>query len=167
MKKSILIIAVAFIASQFMLNAQNATVPSIDLYTLDGNKINSSEILNGQQPTILIFWKTNDKDCCNQISSMIEAHKEILEDDNVRLVCVCIDCIGKTSHIKPFVYGRNWEVEVYIDKNGDFKRAMNIADTPLTIVYNTDRKVVCNYLGYCAGTEEMLCEKLKHCLVLK
>ena len=76
MKRSILIIAVAFMASQFMLNAQNATIPSIDLYTLDGDKISSSEIFNDQQPTILIFWKTYEKDGCNQVSSMIEAHQD-------------------------------------------------------------------------------------------
>ena len=145
MKKSNLIIAVVFIASQFMLNAQNATIPSIDIYNLDGNKINSTEILNDQQPTILIFWKTYEADCCNQVSSMIEAQEEILTGENVRLVCVCVDCIGTTSHVKPFVYGKNWDVEVYIDKNGDFKRAMNVSDTPYTIVYDTDRKIVCNY----------------------
>jgi len=167
MKKSLLITAIAFLALQILLSAQNAKIPSVDLYTLNGEKINSTEILDNSRPTILIFWKTYEKDCCSQISSMIEARQEVLGTDNVSIVCICIDCTGKTTHVKPIIYGKDWDVEAYIDKNGDFKRAMNVINTPLTILYDTDQSVICQYAGYCTGAEETVCEKLKSCIALK
>lgn len=167
MKKSLLVTAMAFLAMQLMITGQNASIPSVDLYTLDGEKINSTAIFDNSRPTILIFWKTFEKDCCNQISSMVDAREEILGKDNVRIVCICIDCTGNTTHVKPIIYGKDWDVEAYVDKNGDFKRVMNVVNTPLTILYDTDNSVICQYAGYCCGAEEMVCEKLKSCIVMK
>ncbi len=159
--------AVALLALQVTLNAQNEPIPSVDLYTLDCEKINSTAIFDNSRPTILIFWKTFEKDCYNQISSMVDAREDILGKDNVRIVCICIDCTGKTTHVKPIIYGKDWDVKAYIDKNGDFKRAMNVVNTPLTILYDTDNSVICQYAGYCCGAEEMVCEKLKSSIALK
>lgn len=167
MKKKGLITSILVIAMIVSINAQQASIPSIALYTMDGEKINSQTILDSTKPTVLILWKTYENDCCSQICSILEARENLLGKENVKMVCVCVDCLGNTSHIKPFVYGHNWDVEVYIDKNGDFKRAMNVAKTPLTVLYNSNQSVICKYTGYCCGAGEMICEKLKHEIVMK
>ncbi len=167
MKKRLLISACVFLALQILLFAQNTPIPSVDLYTLDGEKVNSTDIFDDSRPTILVFWKTFEKECCNQISSMIEARQEVIGKDNVRIVCVCIDCTGKTTHVKPIIYGKDWDIEAYVDKNGDFKRAMNVTSTPLTILYDAEQSIICRYAGYCPGAEEMVCEKLSSTIVMK
>ena len=167
MKTRILISSILMMVLIAATNAQQTTIPSVDLYTLDGEKINSINILDSGKPTVLILWKTYEKDCCNQICSILEAREKMLGKENVNIVCVCVDGLGNSSHIKPFVYGNDWEVDVYIDKNGDLKRAMSVVKTPLTILYDAEKSVICKYMGYCCGAGEMLCEKLKHEVVMK
>ncbi len=128
-------------------------IPQVNIYKLSGEQISSLEVLDGKDAAIVIFWKTTDRNSQDHISDMINAHQEILATKNVRLIGICIDGEGTISHILPYVMGNSWEMEMYADKNSDFKRAMNIVDTPSTIVLNTENQVVCQYVGYCTGTE--------------
>ena len=165
MKKNLILLAAVLFSSLFIVQAQKTIILESQLVTLDGTTTSSSEIFRGEQPIILIFWKTYEKECCNHITSMVDAHSDLPETVDARLVCICIDCNGQTHHVKPFVNGKNWDFEVYIDKNGDFKRAMGVSDTPFTMLYYNE-KIVCQYNGYCSGTEEMICNKLQHCLAI-
>lgn len=146
------------------LNAQFNTLPSADIYTLDGNRINTKQISNNQMPMILVFFKTYDNKCCENLFSICEAHEEVLADKGVKMIAICIDCVGKTGHVKPFVYGHGLDIEVYVDKNGDLKRAMGIPDAPYTILYDQQMEVYCKYNGYCTGNQEMVCKKMNECL---
>ncbi len=53
------------------------------------------------------------------------------QEKGVKFVAICVDCTGRIDHVKPIVYGQNIEMEVYVDRNGDLKRAMNVSYTPL------------------------------------
>jgi hypothetical protein len=93
-----------------------------------------------------------------------EAYKDFMEYQGVKVIAVCIDCVGKTQHIKPFVYGHNLDIEVYIDKNGDFKRSMNILYSPSTILFDHQMNINCQLAGYCSNVEDLLCTKIEQCL---
>ncbi len=146
------------------VNAQINQLPSVDLYRLDGNKIDASTITNDNMPMILVFWKTYDNKCCKNLFAICEAHEEFLVNKGVKMIAVCIDCVGKIEHVKSFVYGHDLEIEVYVDKNGDLKRIMGIPDAPYTILFDQKMNIYCQHTGYCAGTQEMLCEKVNRCL---
>ena len=146
------------------LNAQISKLPSVELFTLDGTEIDASTISNNNMPMILVFFKTYDNKCCENLFSICEAHEELLAEKGVKMIAVCIDCVGKTDHVKPFVYGHGLDIEVYVDKNGDLKRTMGIPDAPYTILYDQKMEVYCKYDGYCTGNQEMVCEKMNECL---
>ena len=146
------------------LNAQTNMLPTVDIYTLEGIRINTNQISNNQMPMILVFFKTYDNKCCENLFSICDAHKEMLADKGVKMIAICIDCVGKTEHVKPFVYGHGLDIEVYVDKNGDLKRAMGIPDAPYTILYDQQMEVYCKYDGYCAGNQEVVCKKMNECL---
>ena len=146
------------------LTAQIRELPSVDLFTLEGNRIDASTITNNNMPMILVFFKTYDNKCCENLFSICEAHEEILAEKGVKMIAICIDCVGKIEHVKPFVYGHGLDIEVYVDKNGDLKRTMGIPDAPYTILYDQKMEVYCKYNGYCTGSQEMVCEKMNECL---
>ena len=146
------------------LNAQISKLPAVDLFTLDGIRINTASISNDNMPMILVFFKTYDNKCCENLFSICEAHEEMLAEKGVKMIAICIDCVGKIEHVKPFVYGHGLDIEVYVDKNGDLKRKMGIPDAPYTILYDQKMEVYCKYNGYCAGSQEMVCEKMNECL---
>ena len=77
-----------------------------------------------------------------------EVYEEYLKDDNVKVVGICLDGIGRIDHVKPFVYGNDLDIEVYVDKNGDFKRAMHVTDTPFTILLNKEMNSRCRIQTY-------------------
>ncbi|MCD4732589.1 MAG: redoxin domain-containing protein [Bacteroidales bacterium] len=146
------------------LNAQISKLPAVELFTLDGIQINTAYISNDNMPMILVFFKTYDNECCENLYAICEAHEEMLAEKGVKMIAICIDCVGKIEHVKPFVYGHGLDIEVYVDKNGDLKRKMGIPDAPYTILYDQKMEVYCKYNGYCAGSQEMVCEKMNECL---
>jgi peroxiredoxin len=147
-----------------LIFAQMSTLPSIELHSLDETKVTASEISNDGKPLVLIFWKTNERESCEQLIMINEAYKDFMEYQGVKVIAVCIDCVGKTQHIKPFVYGHNLDIEVYIDKNGDFKRSMNILYSPSTILFDHQMNINCQLAGYCSNVEDLLCTKIEQCL---
>lgn len=164
MKPLMIYLACLFMLRLFASYGQPNSLPYAELYTLDGQKTNTQEISNDQKPLILVVWKTYDKDCCENLFQICDIWKEKLEKKGVKMIAVCTDCIGKTDHIKPFIFGHDIDAEIYIDRNGDFKRIMGISDGPFTILYDKDMKVYCKYSGYCNGVDEALCEKVNACL---
>lgn len=165
MKKLSIVLLFLITCSSLSISAQQVNYPSARLLTLNGEYINSSEILDNENPTILVFWKSNEKKCCEQIALMIDAKEKLEELIEVNVVAICTDTDGLSSRIKPLVSGKDWDIEVYIDRNEDFKRAMNIPSTPFTCVFDKDQKLICEYSGYCAWADDFICDKIKECLL--
>jgi hypothetical protein len=163
--KKISLISILGLLTSFIFS-QTCILPSTELYTLDGVKISAGEITNDGKPMVMIFWKTNEKKSNDQLLMINDAYQNFMIDRGVKVVAVCIDCVGKISHIKPFVYGNDLDIEVYIDKNGDFKRSMNVLHTPSTLLFDHEMNINCQYVGYCANVEDMLCKKIEQCLAL-
>lgn len=165
MKQLSLLLLIPLISICLKTTCQPANYPATRLLTLSGEYINSSEILDGEVPTILIFWKSNETKCCDQIELMIDAKEKLTELTNVNIVAICTDTEGLSTKIRPLVSGKDWDIEVYIDRNEDFKRAMNIPSTPFTCVFDKDQNLICEYNGYCAWADDFICDKIKECLL--
>jgi hypothetical protein len=153
-----------FIVSGISLKAQINRLPSVEIYTLDGIRVNSNTISNNGLPMIIVFFKTFDKNGLKSLVEINEAHDLFLNEFNVKVVAICIDCIGKTEHIKPLITGNDLSIEVFVDKNGDLKRAMGIPNSPYTLLFDHQMNLYCKYNGYCSGIEELVCGKIKECL---
>lgn len=144
--------------------AQDNSTPATGLVSLDGTVVTTDKISNDGKPLVMIFWKSNDIESCEQLLLINEAYQNIMQFQGVKVIAICIDCIGTTQHIKPFVYGHNLEIEVYVDQNGDFKRSMNILQSPSTILFDHQMNINCQYAGYCSNVEDLLCSKIEQCL---
>lgn len=148
----------------FILRGHAQNFPSADVYTLDGQRIDARTISNDQKPMVVVFFKTYNNKCCDLLNTVYDAHKNVLLEKGVKMIAICVDCTGNVSHVKPFVYGNDLDLEVFVDKSGDFKRAMGVRDAPFTILYDQNMQVYCRYDGYCASAGEMVCDKMSECL---
>lgn len=167
MKKLSLLLIIPLIIICFKTKGQPSNYyPATRLLTLNGQYVSSSDILDNSIPTILIFWKSNEKKCCEQIALMIDAKEKLNEITDVKIIAVCTDTDGLSSRIKPLVNGKDWEIDVYIDRNGDFKRAMNIPATPFTVAFDKEQNLICEYNGYCAWADDLICDKIIKCLTV-
>lgn len=164
MKTRKVLLAMLLLVIVSLTYSQSSLLPFNELYSLDGEKTTIDELSNEGNPLVMIFWKTNDRESCEQLLMINEAYNDFMKYQGVKVIAVCIDCSGKTQHIKPFVHGHDLDIEVYIDKNGNFKRSMNIICSPSTILFDQHMNINCQFAGYCANVEDLLCTKIEQCL---
>ena len=141
--------------------AQTNSIPGADLRDLNGVKISSTEIIRPGAATLLVFWKSNNSQCCTNLENMEAAWSESLQKQGVRMVVICTDCNGNWSSIKPVVNGNGWEFETYVDVNGDFKRAMNVNLIPHTFILNGKNEIVWQHTSFAEGNELQLIELVR------
>ena len=97
-------------------------IPSVDIKTLEGGIINTSDFDNDDGPIIISFWATWCKPCKEELENIHEVYEDWQEDTNVKLIAISIDDARNTSKIKPLVNAKGWEYEVYQDSNREFLR---------------------------------------------
>ena len=130
--KTIKILTVAFfLLAGVMAHPQRPVLPETNIYTLDGEIVRINDMVKSTDKLVIIFWKTYDKCSIDMLNALIDENHA---KENVRVIGICEDGIGRIDHVKPFVYGNCIDIEVFIDKNGDLKRAMNVPDTPFSIM---------------------------------
>jgi len=144
-------------------SAAQTSLPDVDVRDMDGMQVSASNIIRPGAPTLLVFWKSNNNQCCENLETLEEAWSNTLRSQGVKMVVICTDCSGSWSHIKPIVNGNSWEFETYVDVNGDLKRAMNVGEGPCTMLFDENENMVCRYNAACTGSPEYICENfVKH-----
>lgn len=136
-------------------------LPSATVKTLDGKTIDTKTFENDGKPIIISFWATWCKPCVLELNTIMDEYAEWQEETGVKLIAISIDDARNTAKVPPFVNGKGWEYEVYLDPNGDFKRVMNVNSVPHTFVLNGDLQVVWSHNAYAPGDEDHLYEIVK------
>jgi len=141
--------------------AQNRTLPSVDVKTLDGGSINITAIENNGKPIVISFWATWCKPCKKELNTIAEVYEDWQDETGVKLVAISIDNSRSMAKVAPYVNASDWDYEVYIDPNGDLKRAMGISTVPHTFLLNSTKEIVWQHKGYVDGDEDELLEQIE------
>tara|TARA_B110000459_G_scaffold164345_1_gene181543 strand:+ start:2446 stop:2940 length:495 start_codon:yes stop_codon:yes gene_type:complete len=141
--------------------SQNRTLPSVEVKTLDGSNINITELDNNGAPIVISFWATWCKPCKKELNNIAEVYEDWQDETDVKLVAISIDNARSMAKVAPYVNASDWEYEVYIDPNGDLKRAMGVSTVPHTFLLNSKKEIVWQHKGYIDGDEDELLEEVK------
>ncbi len=163
MRKSILFIALPLILllAGFTSDENLKKIPSIDIKALDGSVFNTSNISNDGNPIIISFWATWCKPCIQELTTINEVYADWQEETGVKLIAVSIDNTRNSFKVKPFVDSKEWEYEVYLDENGDFKRAMGVNMVPHTFILNGKGEIVWQHTTFSEGGELEMIEIIR------
>ena len=160
MKKILLsLILIAFIST--FSCGQNRTLPKVKVKTLNGSKVNFNEIDNGSSPIVISFWATWCKPCIKELNNIAEIYDDWQEETGVKIIAVSIDDTRSISKVAPFVNSSDWQYEVYLDPNGNLKRAMGVSTVPHTFLLNKNKEIVWQHKSYVEGDEEKLFKEIK------
>lgn len=161
--QKVLLLAI-LIFSEHTANAQEKTaalLPDVSIKKLNGTSFSTADLKNDGKPMIISFWATWCKPCIAELTAIAEEYDEWQKETGVKLVAVSIDDARTMNSVAPLVKGKGWEYEVYLDPNGDLKRAMNVNLVPHTFLLNGNREVVHQHTTYSPGDEKRLYEKVK------
>lgn len=136
-------------------------LPSIDLRTAEGEPFNTSEISNDGNPIIISFWALWCKPCVKELSTIADEYDDWQEETGVKLIAISIDDARSSSKVKPFADGNNWDYEILLDENGDFKRAMNVNMIPHTFILDGEGNIVWQHTSFSEGGELQLIENVR------
>ena len=159
--RKILLYFLTTILFSTLSTAQNRTLPSVDVRTLNGENFNIAEIENNGKPIVLSFWATWCKPCKKELNTIAEVYEDWQDETGVKLVAISIDNARSMSKVTPYVNASDWDYEVYIDPNGDLKRAMGISTVPHTFLLNGKKEIIWQHKSYVDGDEDELFEQIK------
>ncbi len=158
MKKIALLLCLfALMASSDMF----AQLPNLTLKTIDGKSVRLDTLSNNGKPIIIDFFATWCKPCLRELDAISEVYDEWKEETGVKVIAVSTDQAQNSQKVKPLVRNRNWEYEVLLDPNEDFKRAMGAQNIPFTMIVDGNGKIVYKHTSYTDGAEEELIEKVR------
>jgi peroxiredoxin len=135
-------------------------LPSIDLTTTEGKKINFQEAASSDNVVIVSLWATWCVPCLKELDAISEVWDDWQEETNVELIAVSVDDSRTVKRVKPLINGKGWDYTILLDSNNDLKRALGASTVPLTLLVKDD-KIVFRHSGYSPGSEIELFEKIK------
>lgn len=154
------------LAGTLMVHAQDTTkvqtseIPSAEIRTLDDKIVNARDILSDTIPVVVSFWATWCKPCIKELTAINDEMDTWKAEVPFRMVAVSVDDARTTHMVKNMVNSKGWTFEVYLDRNSDLKKLMNVAQPPhIFIIYKG--RIVYQHTSYAEGDEEALFEELK------
>lgn len=161
--KRIIILAFVFLTVNMAFAQEEEQVilnnlPAVYIKTLTGESFNTSTISNDGKPILISFWALWCKPCKNEMDAYNEVYEDWQEETGVKIYAVSIDDARSSAKVGPFVNGKAWEMEVLLDPNGDFKRAMNVNMIPHTFLLDGNGNIVYQHTSYYEGLEDEIYE---------
>lgn len=158
MKQVKFILSLVLLLSCTSLYAQ---LPSVKLKTLDGKTIDTSTLNNDGKPFVISFFATWCKPCNRELKAIHEQYEEWQEETGMKVIAISIDQAQNINRVKPLVDAEEWEYEVLLDPNSEFRRAMGVQMIPHVFIIDGNGKIAESRSGYTDGGEEHLIEKIR------
>ena len=161
MRKTILLALVSIFSLSTFAQKEARAIPSANIKDLEGTTVNTKNFNNNGKPMIINFWATWCTPCKRELNNIADIYDDWIEETGVKLIAVSIDDARNTGKVAPYVNGKGWDYECYIDPNQDFQRAMGFQNPPYTAVVNAKGMIVWTHSGYNEGDEDELFEVIK------
>ena len=141
-------------------DGEGKNVPSVLIKDVEGNTNNTGELSNDGKPIVISFWATWCKPCKLELNTIHELYPDWQDETGVKLIAVSIDNERTKNMVKPYINSSAWDYDIWMDVNGDFKRALGVNNVPHTFLVDKDGKIVYSHSGYVPGDEENLYEHI-------
>lgn len=132
---------------------QGKQIPIVNVKALDGKMVSTSSFTNSGKPIIISFWSTTCRPCIKELMAFADLYDEWATETGVKIIAVSTDDSRTVNNVRPMVKSRGWEFDIYLDTNGDLKRAMGVSDIPHLFILDGSGKIVYQHTSYTEGSE--------------
>jgi cytochrome c biogenesis protein CcmG, thiol:disulfide interchange protein DsbE len=136
-------------------------IPSSTVKTVDGRDFNTANIQNDGKPIILSFWALWCTPCMRELTAIAEVYEDWVDETGVKLIAVSIDDARSTSRVLPTALGKNWDYEILLDANSEFRRAMNVNQIPHNFIINGEGEIVWQHTSFTEGSQHQLIDLVR------
>jgi cytochrome c biogenesis protein CcmG, thiol:disulfide interchange protein DsbE len=136
-------------------------IPSSTVKTVDGRDFNTANIQNDGKPIILSFWALWCTPCMRELTAIAEVYEDWVDETGVKLIAVSIDDARSTSRVLPTALGKNWDYEILLDANSEFRRAMNVNQIPHNFIINGNGEIVWQHTSFTEGSQHQLIDLVR------
>ena len=138
-----------------------AQLPAVTLKDINGKTVRTDTLSNNGKPFIIDFFATWCKPCNRELKAIHEQYADWQEETGMKVIAISIDQAQNIHKVKPLVDGEEWEYEILLDPNSEFRRAMGVQMIPHVFIIGGDGKIVESRSGYTDGGENHLIEKIR------
>lgn len=138
----------------------NNPFPSVNLKTLDGKVVNTSDFTTNGKITVVSFWATWCTPCKIELDAFHELYDGWAEKYNVQILAITIDDARTLRKVPAEVKSKGWKFEVLADVKQELQQSLNFQTIPQTFLLNQKGEIVYAHNGYNAGDELGLEKKI-------
>lgn len=159
MKKTLLVLVACFVA--LTIFAQNKTLPSANVKTLEGQSMNVQELGKSGKITVISFWATWCSPCKKELDAIKDYYEDWQNEYDMELIAVSVDDTRTAAKIPAMVKEKGWHYRILLDNNKEFQQTANVASVPHTLLLDASGNIVFEHVGYTPGDELELEERIK------
>lgn len=152
-----------FIISTFIsisIHASGNPFPAVNIKSLDGKQVNTTEYTSKGKITIVSFWATWCTPCKRELDVLNDLYGEWVEKYDIQLLAITIDDSRGLSKVPAMVQTKGWEFTVLADSKQELQQALNFQTIPQTFLLNEKGEIVYAHNGYNSGDEIELEKKI-------
>lgn len=159
MKKTLLVLIAGLLT--VATYAQNKTLPSANVKTLEGQSLNVQTLGQSGKITVISFWATWCSPCKKELDAIKDYYADWQKEYGMELVAISVDDPRTAAKIPAMVQEKGWEYRVLLDSNKEFQQTANVSSVPHTLLLDQSGNIVFEHIGYAPGDELELEEKIK------
>jgi thiol-disulfide isomerase/thioredoxin len=159
-KVRIILLVVSVLIALGNQSEAQTVLPNVMVESITGQEVSAMNFFNDGKPMIISFWATWCKPCILELDAISDEYDEWREETGVILLAVSIDDERSLASVKTLSAGRDWPFTIYLDKNQDLKRALNVVNVPHTFLLNGKGEIVWQHNSYVPGAEQELYEEI-------